>query len=67
MRLNLFDLFSGLINPEGNSREIESVTIIEDLSPVKETEEVIEDWTEGNPNKIIVDNYEYLFSKLSRR
>lgn len=42
----------------------ERVEIIEDLSEVVEKEEVIEDWTEGNPNKIVCDDYSYLFTGL---
>lgn len=60
---NIFSAFFGNQEPE---REIEKVDIIEDLSPEIVGEEVIEDWTEGNPNKVIVTNYEYLYRKISR-
>lgn len=44
----------------------QKVDIIEDLSEVVESEEVIEDWTNGNPNKVETSDYSYLFGKFNK-
>lgn len=44
------DIFSFVFRDEERSQE--KVDIIEDLSEITISEEVIEDWTEGNPTPI---------------
>lgn len=66
-----FGLFEGLADILGafsgeeykENRNPERVEIIEDLSEVIEIEEIIEDWTEGNPNPTPVTK-EYLYAKF---
>lgn len=61
-----FNLFEGLFDAICNQQEEnipERVDIIEDLSEVIEVEEVIEDWTEGNPNPEKISE-EYLYVRF---
>lgn len=65
--MSLFnEIFEGIFS-SNRERYVERVEIIEDLSEVKPFEPVFEDWSEGNPNKIEVTNYEYLFSRIFKR